>query len=194
MEEERQRSLENIRNLIINHINQFHKLPTTDEIHQVIGNDVLIGIPMTDAENLQYAYHIRYVSKLVVDRELNIVLPDYSNMIIPLEPQQKAVYILFLKHKDEGILLSKIAEHQAELENIYSTLMPNKNEAMVKKIAENICRPSSKNLQQNISKINATFRKAILNPEISTKFCITGQRRHPYSIHIPNVELPAFFK
>ncbi len=43
------------------------------------------------------------LSRLIVTEDLRIVLPDYQNMEIEMEPLVKAVYLLFLRHP-EGIM------------------------------------------------------------------------------------------
>ena len=50
------------------------------------------------------------LSRLVVTKDYRIVLPDYQNMEIKMEPLVKAVYLLFLKHP-EGILFKQLSEH-----------------------------------------------------------------------------------
>ena len=47
------------------------------------------------------------LSRIVITKDYRIVLPDYQNMEIKMEPIVKAVYLLFLKHP-EGIYLQML--------------------------------------------------------------------------------------
>ena len=63
------------------------------------------------------------LSKLVITPKHEILLPDYNNMEIKMEPLVKAVFFLFLKHP-EGILFKTLPDYKKELIGIYQELKP----------------------------------------------------------------------
>ena len=63
------------------------------------------------------------LSKLVITRDYRMLLPDYNNMEIKMEPLAKAVYLLFLKHP-EGIMFKCLPDYRKELAEIYNRLRP----------------------------------------------------------------------
>ena len=54
------------------------------------------------------------LSKLVVTDDCRIILPDYNNMEIVMQPLVKSVYLLFLRH-GEGILFKHLPDYRDEL-------------------------------------------------------------------------------
>lgn len=61
------------------------------------------------------------LSKIVIDKDYKIILPDYHNKEIKLGHLTKAIYILFLKHS-EGIDLKQISDYENELFEIYKSI------------------------------------------------------------------------
>ena len=54
------------------------------------------------------------LSRLVVTSDYRILLPDYNDMEIKMEPLVKAVYLLFLRHP-EGIMFKSLPDYREEL-------------------------------------------------------------------------------
>ena len=54
------------------------------------------------------------LSRLVVTSDYRILLPDYNDMEIKMEPLVKAVYLLFLRHP-EGIMFKSLPDYRKEL-------------------------------------------------------------------------------
>ena len=59
------------------------------------------------------------LSRMVITKDYRIVLPDYNDMEIKMEPLVKAVYLLFLKYP-EGIMFKFLPDYREELAHIYS--------------------------------------------------------------------------
>ena len=59
------------------------------------------------------------LSRMVITKDYRILLPDYNNMEIKMEPLVKAVYLLFLRHP-EGIAFKELPDYREELTKIYS--------------------------------------------------------------------------
>ena len=121
------------------------------------------------------------LSPLVVNNDLKIVLPNYNEVEVKMPAMCRAIYILFLKHP-EGIALRNIGDHRAELENIYSIVMPGRSEERAREAIYNLVNPMSNTLNEYISKIKRCFKSRIINDELADKYCITGKKTEPYKI------------
>ena len=93
----------------------------------------------------------------------------------------KAVYLLYLKHP-EGIALRDISDHRADLENIYSMVMPGRNEEKAREAIDNLLDPMSNTLNEYISKIKRCFKLCIIDDQLASNYIITGKRGEPYRI------------
>ena len=78
-----------------------------------------LGIPLALLENILHQND--KLSKLVITKKHEIILPDYNNMIIKMEPIVKAIFFLFLKHP-EGIIFKHLPDYRQELIEIYKVL------------------------------------------------------------------------
>ncbi len=107
---------------------RFRKVPTADdtfdiesrqlmkEVEERIKKLQLKGIDLSVLEQLIRGKE--KLSRLVVTKNYDIVLPDYNNMKIKMKPLPKAVYLLFLRHP-EGIVFKHLPDYQEELLDIY---------------------------------------------------------------------------
>lgn len=88
------------------------------------------------------------LSHLRITHDFRIILDDYNNLEIKMEPLVKAVYLLFLRHED-GIAFKYLADHGRELETIYRAVKRKQND-IDEKMASKLNTPS---LSPNIKKL-----------------------------------------
>ncbi len=100
------------------------------------------------------------LSKLIIDDNNKIFLPDFGNIEIKLRPLEKAIYILYLKHP-EGIGLSFLCDHKEELYDIYANLSSIGALQEMKARIDDIVDVTKNSAVEKISKIKAAFVKAI---------------------------------
>lgn len=122
-----------------------------------------------------------HLSPLVVNNDLKIVLPYYNEVEVKMPAMCRAIYILFLMHH-EGIALRDVVDHRAELEDIYSMVMPGRSEEKAREAIDNLVDPMSNTLNEYISKIKRCFKLCILDEELAASYIITGKRGEPYRI------------
>lgn len=100
------------------------------------------------------------LSKLLIDDNNRVFLPDFGNIEIKLRPLEKAIYILYLKHP-EGIGLSFLCDHKEELYNIYANLSSIGDLQEMKARIDDIVNVTKNSAVEKISKIKTAFVKAI---------------------------------
>ena len=96
------------------------------------------------------------LSRLVVTKDWRIVLPDYNNMEIKMEPLVKAVYLLFLRHS-EGIVFKQLPDYRQELTEIYSELRPTGLTERAMQSIEDVTNPMLNSINEKCARIRAAF-------------------------------------
>lgn len=106
------------------------------------------------------------LSRMTITKDLRIILNDYKNMEITMEPLVKAVYILFLRHP-EGIMFKDLPDYRTELEIIYRAVKAKKNDIdrqinslNLPKISSNIkavTDPTKNSINEKCSRIRNAF-------------------------------------
>lgn len=133
-------------------------------------------------------------SPLVVNRDMEIVLSHYDEIVVKMPALIKAVYILFLLHP-EGIVLKNFSNYRNQLEEIYSIVMPSRDEQLARDSIDNLCDPLSNTLNEYLAKIKKSFRRYIRDDQLLGQYSVTGRRGNPYGIALDRdlVTLPAIF-
>ena len=123
------------------------------------------------------------------------MLPNFNEVEVKMPAMCRAIYILFLKHT-EGIALRDIGDYRAELEDIYSIVMPGRSEEKAKEAIDNLLDPMSNTLNEYISKIKRCFKSCIIDDELASNYIITGKRNEPYRIALDSslISLPRAVK
>ena len=123
------------------------------------------------------------VSKLVITNDYRILLPDYYNIEIKLEPLVKAVYLLFLKHP-EGIVFKDLTDYREELKQIYSVLRPNGITDKAIQSIEDLTNPVSNSINEKCARIRGVF-VGHFGDDIAQHYYIDGLRGEPKKISLP---------
>lgn len=123
------------------------------------------------------------LSRLVITKDYRLLLPDYQNMEIKMEPLVKAVYLLFLKHP-EGILFKHLPEYRQELTEIYVKLKPNGLTDRVVQSIEDVTNPLLNSINEKCARIRATF-VGQFDDYMAKYYYIDGKRGEPKKISLP---------
>ena len=123
------------------------------------------------------------LSRLVVTKDNRIILPDYNNMEIMLEPINKAVFLLFLKHP-EGIVFKHLPDYRKELADIYQMIKPlGLNERALQSI-EDVTNPLLNSINEKCARIRGAFISKF-DEELAQHYYIYGRRGEPKKISLP---------
>ena len=96
------------------------------------------------------------LSRLVITKDYRLLLPDYNNMEIKMEPLVKAVYLLFLNHP-EGILFKHLPDYREELANIYVKLKPIGLSDRALQSIEDVTNPMLNSINEKCARIRGAF-------------------------------------
>lgn len=120
------------------------------------------------------------LSRLVVQKNFRIILPDYNNLEIRLMPLPRAVFLLFLRHP-EGIVFKYLPDYQEELMAIYQSMAQRTNMDVVRKSIEDICNPLSNAINEKCARIREEFVRHFTD-DLAKYYYITGRRGEPKGI------------
>lgn len=136
-------------------------------------------------EQVQIVSHLLHdsekLSRLVVTKDYRILLPDYYNLEIKMEPLVKAVYFLFLKHP-EGIMFKHLPDYREELTQIYLRMKPNgMNERTLQSI-EDVTNPLLNSINEKCARIRGSFQ---FDDRVAKHYYVDGLRGEPKKIALP---------
>ena len=123
------------------------------------------------------------LSRLVVAKDYRIILPDYNDMEIKMEPLNKAIYLLFLKYPG-GIKFKHLSDYRNELIQIYSKLKPyGINDRVIKSI-EDVTNPCLNSINEKCARIRGAFVSQF-DDELAKNYYIYGRRGEAKKISLP---------
>lgn len=123
------------------------------------------------------------LSRMVITKEFRIILPDYNDMEIKMEPLVKAVYLLFLKHP-EGILFKHLPEYRNELTLIYEKLRPSGLTERAMQSIEDVTNPMLNSINEKCARIRAAFIYQF-DEYMAKSYYIDGPRGEAKKIALP---------
>lgn len=159
------------------------------EIHHALSIMESLRVKMLFAQNFKQNSP---PSRLEIRPNGKIVLIDYGQIEIKMPTLEKAVYLLFLKHP-EGLYITELSEHRAELKSFYAHLsmrggmreIQDRIDNITKQIREvedatNILRDK---LSVIISRIKKSFNDAI-GQSLAAHYIIQGEQTERRNIRL----------
>lgn len=135
----------------------------------------------------QYLFPPKNLSRMIITENYDIILPDYHDMTIKMEPLVKAVYILFLRH-EEGILFKCLSDYREELYDIYVDIRKKSNnngahlsEEKIRQSIEALTNPLSNSINEKCARIRQAFTLQF-DESLAGSYFIDGNRGEPKKI------------
>lgn len=161
------------------------------EIQEKLNTVRLRGI--SEAIIAQYVKPCPKLSRVTISNSFKIILNDYDNTEITMEPIVKSVFILFLRH-EEGILFKNLADYREELEIIYRAVKSRKNDIDAKiqtgftpKISSSVkslTDPLSNSINEKCTRIKEAFL-VHFHESIAANYYVQGARASEKVIILP---------
>ena len=123
------------------------------------------------------------LSRLVITKDWRILLPDYNNMEIKMEPLVKAVFLLFLRHP-EGITFKQLPDYREELTGIYNQLKPSGLTDRAIQSIEDVTNPILNSINEKCARIRAAF-VGQFDEYMAKSYYIDGLRGEAKKIALP---------
>lgn len=123
------------------------------------------------------------LSRVIITKDYRIILPEYGNIEIKMEPLNKAVYLLFLRH-EKGIIFKHLSDYEQELLEIYTKLKPMGINDKVRKSIGDICNPCLNSINEKCARIRGAFISQF-DESLAKNYFITGYRGYPKGIKLP---------
>jgi hypothetical protein len=142
---------------------------TFAEINQALNTMESLRVKMLFSQNFKQNVPL---SRLIIDTENRIYLPDFGNIEIKLRPLEKTLYFFYLNHP-EGVGLSFLRGKREEMYEIYTKLSGIGNLEEMKSRINDMVDVTKSSAFEKISKIKAAFVKAI-GEELAKNYYIQG--------------------
>ena len=123
------------------------------------------------------------LSRLVITKDWRIILPDYNNMEIKMEPLAKAVYLLFLNHP-EGIMFKCLPDYREELTKLYDRLRPLGLSDRALQSIEDVTNPLLNSINEKCARIRGAF-VGQFDDHMARHYYIDGRRGEAKKISLP---------
>lgn len=123
------------------------------------------------------------LSKMLITKDYSIVLQDFGNMEIKMEPLVKAVYLLFLNHP-KGIRFKDLPDYKKELTNLYLKLKPGGLTEKAIKSIDDITNPMLNSINEKCARIRGAFVREFDN-HTARHYYIDGLRGEKKKISFP---------
>ena len=127
------------------------------------------------------------ISRIVIDKEGRIFLPEYSSVEVKMPYLPKTVFIFFLIH-EEGLEFKSMYNYVQELYEIYQIVALEKNTeaGKIRRSLENLVEPVNNRIYEICSIIRRTL-SVVVPASLMEVYCITGKRGEKHRIPIERV-------
>lgn len=123
------------------------------------------------------------LSRLTITKDYSIILSDYNDTEVKMEPLVKAVYLLYLKHP-EGIAFKQLPDYRQELIDIYNELRPLGLNSRSLQSIEDVTNPFLNSINEKCARIRAAFVEKF-DEHLAKNYFITGERGEAKKIILP---------
>lgn len=159
---------------------------TLEELEKKIERLRLLGIPLDAIVDFVSKYET--ISRLRITDDLRIFLPDYNNIEVKISALYKALYLLFIYHRKEGIVLQQLEKYHSELVLFYRKTK--KNDQLTQRQLDSINRLESSwdgdgSIHVGLTRIRTAF-KAVIDEHLAKHYYIDGKPGEPYNIALSN--------
>ncbi len=122
-------------------------------------------------------------SRITISKDCTVLLTDYDNKEVKMEPMTKAVFLLYLKHP-EGIAFKQLPDYRKELADIYERIKPlGLNDRVVKSI-EDVTNPLLNSINEKCSRVKAAFLP-LVDASLVDHYYIIGKGGEEKKILLP---------
>ena len=120
-------------------------------------NDLLLrSIGVSVLEELRIEAAKSRLSRMLITKDYRIILVDYDNKEVELQPVHKAVYLLFLNHP-EGIEFKKLGEYREELTRYYMATAKLLDKDKIVEGVDHLVNPLDNAINEKCSRIKKVF-------------------------------------
>ena len=137
-----------------------------------------LGMPLKTIHTMIDLYEP--LSKVVINADNRIFLPDYNNIEIEMGALPKALYFLFLRYP-EGLVFKQLIDHEKELLNIYKELRPSTDETTLQTSIQKIVDPFGNAINENVARIRKAFVEKF-DERLAKNYIISGEKGGTYKI------------
>ena len=120
-------------------------------------NDLLLrSIGVSVLEKLRIEAAKSRLSRMLITKDYRIILVDYDNKEVELQPVHKAVYLLFLSHP-EGIEFKRLGEYREELTRYYMATAKLLDKEKIMEGVDHLVNPLDNAINEKCSRIKKVF-------------------------------------
>ena len=127
-------------------------------------------------------HQIKY-SRITITKDCTVLLTDYDNKEVKMEPMTKAVFLLYLRHP-EGIAFKQLPDYRNELIDIYSKIKPFGLNDRVLKSIEDVTNPLLNSINEKCSRVKAAFLP-LVDASLVDHYYIIGKGGEEKKIILP---------